>query len=341
MKYLITGGAGFLGSNLSKKALDNGESVIIIDNLSRKGSEENLKWLSEYGKINFYKVDIRDADKVRQIIIDNKPEIVFHLAGQVAMTNSLQDPIKDFEINVLGTLNLLESTRRYSHDSVVLYSSSNKVYGDLKKYIYRESSTRFINVEFPNGFNEEIPLEFSTPYGCSKGAADQYVIDYFKTFGLRTVSFRHSSMYGGRQFSTYDQGWIGWFVQKAIEQKYGNPDKFSISGSGKQVRDILHVDDVVELYFEAVSNIENIVGNAFNIGGGIENSISIIELLSLLEKQFDISLKFYNIPERLNDQRVFIADYTKAKKLIGWHPTISMNHGILKMIEWTKDELKS
>ena len=218
MKYLITGGAGFLGVNLAKEALNRGNSVLILDNLSRRGSAENLKWLSQYSDVTFFNSDIKDMRDVYKIIEIHKPEVIFHLAGQVAMTTSLTDPVVDFQTNALGTLNLLESVRKTSPESVFIFASTNKVYGDLKKYHYTENNTRYVCEEYPKGFNEDVSLDFSTPYGCSKGSADQYVIDYFRTFGIRTVSFRHSSMYGSRQFSTFDQGWIGWFVQKAIEK---------------------------------------------------------------------------------------------------------------------------
>ena len=339
MKYLITGGAGFIGTNLAKRALNEGDSVVIIDNLSRIGSAENLKWLSKYMEVTFFKSDIRDSTEVSQIIEKHMPDVIFHLAGQVAMTTSLTDPVTDFQINALGTMNILESVRKASPQSIVIFASTNKVYGDLKKYHYSEERTRYFCEEYPNGFNEDVPLEFSTPYGCSKGSADQYMIDYFRTFGIRTVSFRHSSMYGDRQFSTFDQGWIGWFVQKAIEKSLGRNEIFTVSGSGKQVRDILHVNDVTDLYFKAIKFIDKIAGNAFNIGGGFENSLSILELLSFLEETLDVELSFSSIPERLNDQRVFVADYSKAKAMIGWKPTVSKRDGILKMLDWIRKGL--
>lgn len=339
MKYLITGGAGFIGANLAKKALNEGNSVLIIDNLSRTGSAENLKWLSQFKGVTFFKTDIRDSTEVSRIIEKHMPDAIFHLAGQVAMTTSLTDPVMDFQINALGTVNILESVRKTSPDSIVIFASTNKVYGDLRKYHYGEQDTRFFCKEYPNGFNEDVPLEFSTPYGCSKGSADQYMIDYFRTFGIRTVSFRHSSMYGDRQFSTFDQGWIGWFVQKAIEKSLGREDTFTVSGSGKQVRDILHVNDVTDLYFKAIDSIDKIAGNAFNIGGGFENSLSILELLSLLEKELNVDLNFTKIPERLNDQKVFIADISLIKDTIQWTPKVSKESGIKRMVAWTINKL--
>lgn len=339
MKYLITGGAGFLGTNLAKHAINDGESVLIIDNLSRTGSAENLKWLSKTGNVVFFNTDIRDKTKVVEIIEKYKPEVIFHLAGQVAMTTSLTDPTMDFHTNALGTLNVLESVRKASPESVVIFSSTNKVYGDLVRYHYGETPTRYFCIEYPNGFTEGVPLEFSTPYGCSKGSADQYVLDYYKTFGIKTVSFRHSSMYGERQFSSFDQGWIGWFVQKAIEKSLGYEDIFTVAGKGKQVRDILHVKDATDLYFKAAYSIEKIAGNAFNIGGGIDNSLSILELLNFLERKLDVQLSFKKLPERVNDQKFFVADYSKVRTMLGWSPKVSKWDGVLKMLEWISEVL--
>jgi len=221
MKYLITGGCGFMGSNLSAEVLKRKEELIIFDNLYRYGSYQNLEWLKSQGEFKFIHADIRNANDVEKVIKDVKPDVIFHLAGQVAMTTSMDNPRFDFEVNALGTLNLSESVRKYAPESIVIYSSTNKVYGDLEWVRYEETETRYITPDFPNGFNESLRLDFHFPYGCSKGAADQYMLDYTRIFGLKTVVFRHSSVYGGRQFATYDQGWIGWFSQKAIETKKG------------------------------------------------------------------------------------------------------------------------
>jgi len=221
MKYLITGGCGFLGSNLASEVLRRDEELIIFDNLYRIGSFSNLEWLKTQRDFKFIHGDIRNREDIENLIRQEKPDVIFHLAGQVAMTTSIQNPRLDFEVNALGTFNLLDSVRKFSPESIVVYSSTNKVYGDLEWVNYGETETRYIAPEFPNGFPENMPLEFHSPYGCSKGSADQYMLDFYRIFGIKTVVFRHSSMYGGRQYSTYDQGWIGWFCLKAVETKKG------------------------------------------------------------------------------------------------------------------------
>jgi CDP-paratose 2-epimerase len=217
----------------------------------------------------------------------------------------------------------------------VLYSSTNKVYGDLQWARYEERATRYVAVDYPDGFPETITLEFHSPYGCSKGAADQYMLDYARIFALNTVVFRHSSMYGGRQFSTYDQGWIGWFCQQALEAKRGRAaTPFPISGNGKQVRDLLHATDMVRLYFAAVEHIEVARGRAFNIGGGPQNSLSLLELFQFLEAELDVSLTWEQLPVRESDQRVFIADIRRARELLNWQPETAKEDGLKSMIDW-------
>jgi CDP-paratose 2-epimerase len=241
----------------------------------------------------------------------------------------------DFEVNALGTLNMLEAVRKYAPKAVVVYSSTNKVYGDLEQYTYRETATRYECVEHPHGFDETIHLDFHSPYGCSKGAADQYMLDYARIYGLNTVVFRHSSMYGGRQFATYDQGWVGWFCQKAIETKKGLlKEPFTISGTGKQVRDVLHADDIKRLYFTAVEHIEAAKGQAFNIGGGIENSLSLLELFKLLEQIAGVKLNYTRLPVRESDQRVFIAEISKASNVLDWNPKVNTKARITSMLDW-------
>ncbi|MDR2644734.1 MAG: GDP-mannose 4,6-dehydratase [Endomicrobium sp.] len=337
MKLLITGGCGFLGSNLAAKALKQKSELVILDALYKIGSNENLSWLKKQGKFIFIKEDTKNFDAVSKIIKDFKPDSIFHLAGQVAMTTSIANPRLDFETNALGSFNILESVHKFSPKTTIIYSSTNKVYGDLEQYTYKETQTRYICNEKSQGFDEGVNLDFQSPYGCSKGSADQYMIDYARMFGLKTVVFRHSSMYGGRQFATYDQGWIGWFCQKAIETKLDIIKKpFTISGTGKQVRDVLHSDDMINLYFSCVKNIDAIKGNAFNIGGGFENSLSLLELFAYFEEILNIKLKFTKLPARESDQKVFIADIAKAQKLIGWKPQLNYKEGIKKMLKWTK-----
>lgn len=338
MRYLITGGCGFLGSNLAAEVLNRGQELFVFDNLFRGGSFQNLHWLREKGSFKFYQSDIRSINDVEFAIKDCQPDVIFHLAGQVAMTTSLSNPRLDFEINALGGHNLLESVRKYCPNAVVTYSSTNKVYGDLEWVEYSETATRYSAKGFEDGFDESIPLNFQSPYGCSKGAVDQYMLDYNKMFGLNTIVFRHSSIFGGRQFSTIDQGWIGWFVQKALDRKNGKTkNRFTVSGNGKQVRDVLTSSDLVTCYFLAISNIEKVTGLAFNIGGGMANSLSLLELFSFLEEELDVSLVYDCLPWRKSDQRVFVADVSKAKELLGWSVAVNKDEGIRKMIEWQNE----
>ena len=250
------------------------------------------------------------------------------------MTTSIADPRMDFEVNAMGTHNLLEAVRLYAPGAAVIYSSTNKVYGDLEQFTYKETETRYECVEAPEGFDENVQLDFHSPYGCSKGAADQYMLDYARIFGLKTVVFRHSSMYGGRQFATYDQGWVGWFCQKAVEAKRGIRKPFTISGNGKQVRDVLHADDMISLYFLAANKISDISGNAFNVGGGIDNSLSLLELFQLLENITNTNLLYEKLPVRESDQKIFVSDLSKITENLNWSPVISSKDGVIRMIDW-------
>jgi len=338
MKLLITGGCGFLGSNLAADALARGDEMVIFDSLYRNGSRENLAWLQGQGSFIFEHGDIRNQNDITRVIQVFQPDAIFHLAGQVAMTTSIANPRMDFEVNVLGTINLLEAVRQFCPNAAVVYSSTNKVYGNLEQYSYIETDTRYQCVEKPNGFNEQTQLEFHSPYGCSKGSADQYMLDYARIFGLKTVVFRHSSMYGGRQFATYDQGWVGWFCQKAIEARSGVVNKaFTISGSGKQVRDVLHSEDMKRLYITTIKNIEKVKGGAFNIGGGVSNSLSLLELFSILEKIIERPLIYIKKEVRISDQRIFIADLTKINKALDWVPKINAEEGIYSMYSWINE----
>lgn len=335
MKLLITGGCGFLGSNLAVDALSRGDELLVFDNLYRNGSRDNLAWLQELGEFRFEHGDIRNQNDITRVIQSFKPDAIFHLAGQVAMTTSIANPRMDFEVNAVGTHNLLEAVRAHAPEAAVIYSSTNKVYGDLEQFAYRETATRYECVDRPNGFDEKTQLDFHSPYGCSKGAADQFMLDYARIFGLNTVVFRHSSMYGGRQFATYDQGWVGWFCQKAMETSKGLlKEPFTISGTGKQVRDVLHADDMKRLYMAAVNNIDRAKGQAFNIGGGQKNSLSLLELFGLLEQLTGTRLDYTRLPPRESDQRVFVADIAKAQKHLDWQPEVSAREGVARMIEW-------
>lgn len=339
MTWLITGGCGFIGSNLADLLMGEGEQVVLLDNLSRVGSGDNLQWLrGRYGAdLDFIQADIRDASVVEKIVRQFKPKAIAHLAGQVAMTTSLQNPRMDFEINGMGTLNVLESVRLHSLDTIVLYSSTNKVYGSLEGLNYREVDSRYELVDYPNGLNESFPLDGHSPYGCSKLTGDQYVRDYSRMFGMRTVVFRHSSMYGGRQFATYDQGWVGWFCQKALEMQNPKSPAFTISGDGKQVRDVLHACDLIRVYQLAVKHINTSSGQIYNIGGGMDNSLSLLELFEMLEAVTGFPMRFEKLDWRNGDQKVFVADVNKARKDFDWTPIVPKQDGIRKMVEWSRE----
>lgn len=338
MKLLINGGCGFLGSNLAAHGIRSGYDITVLDNLSRTGASSNLAWLRGLGDFQFIHGDTRNKNDLETVIRSGQFDAVFHLAGQVAMTTSIENPYKDFEINTLGALNLLDSVRKYSPQTAVFFSSTNKVYGDLEQYTYDETDTRYVCREFPDGYDESVPLDFRSPYGCSKGAADQYMLDYCRIFGVQTTVFRHSSMYGSRQFATYDQGWIGWFVAKALEQaKDPGAAPFTISGNGKQVRDILHAEDMIRLYYTALEKRDRVCGQAYNIGGTMAQSLSLLELFAMLEQSLGIKLRYTQLPPRQSDQKVFVADITKIRQAIGWEPQVTAPQGISAMLNWVEE----
>ena len=349
MKVLITGGCGFLGSNLSSFYLSQGADVFVLDALYRKGSAANLFWLEQQSTkslFNFTQADLADRDTVFSVFRRYAPfDFICHVGGQVAMTTSLTDPSRDLQTNIIGTFNVLEAARAYSPDALIAYSSTNKVYGDLEHLFYDETPKRYTIPDFPEGLDESLNLDFSTPYGCSKGAADQYVRDWARVYGLKTVVFRHSSIYGGRQFASFDQGWVGWFCQKAIEQKSAHqsgylPEPFTIAGTGKQVRDVLHADDLIRLYSLAFENSELMHGEIFNIGGGITNSLSLLELFDLLSELLDIPpLLFTRTPRRASDQDCFIADISKVRSILGWSPSVTSRDGVIRMLDWISDNV--
>lgn len=338
MKFLITGGCGFLGANLASEVLRRGEELFVIDNLHRVGAGDNLEWLKGQGAFSFYEHDIRNASDVDRIVKNVRPDVVFHLAGQVAMTTSIDDPRQDFEVNVIGGFNILNAVRQYAPHAILTYSSTNKVYGDFH-CVLEELDTRYLAVDYPDGFAEDLPLDFQGPYGCSKGAVDQYMLDYARVFGLQTVVFRHSSIFGGRQFATFDQGWIGWFVKEALAVK-SDPNKcLTVSGTGKQVRDVLFISDLVACYFQAIQCIDACKGQAFNIGGGASNSLSLIELFQFLEKKLEIDIAFSTLPWRKSDQKVFIANIKKAQDILAWAPLIKKEIGVSEMIAWVEQSI--
>ena len=348
--WIITGGCGFVGSNLAAALLDDGVDVVVLDSLVRRGSAENLAWLRARaarpgaGALVHLPTDTRNAGDVAHAFAQHGAgaAAVAHLAGQVAMTTSIERPRLDFETNALGALNVLEGVRAHAPGAAVLFSSTNKVYGDLTAYRHVETATRWTLPDQPRGLDESVPLEFHSPYGCSKGAADQYFLDYHRIFGLRTVVFRHSSMYGGRQFATYDQGWVGWFCGEALRQKAERdagrePAPFTISGDGKQVRDLLFASDLVRCYRLAQAAIDRVAGQAFNIGGGIENSLSLLELFAALERKVGTKLVYERLPWRASDQKVFVADGEKAARAFGFRPEVGVEEGLDRMLAWLRE----
>lgn len=339
-KWLITGGCGFLGSNIADEVLSQGHEAVILDNLSRLGSSQNRDWLRERHGSSWRLVtdDIRDGEAVARLVREERPAYIAHLAGQVAMTTSLRDPRYDFEVNALGSLNVLEAVRNTGGESVVLYSSTNKVYGDLEWVTLSEGETRYEATQYPHGFDESIPLAFASPYGCSKGAADQYMQDYCKMYGVRTVTFRHSSMYGGRQFASYDQGWVGWFCREVLRQAGGDTRPLTVSGNGKQVRDLLHADDMRRLYVTAAAKADTVAGRVFNIGGGTAQSLSILELLARSGEAVGVRPLVEHLPARASDQRYFVADTRNIEAATGWSAQVDVAQGVERMLTWIKSE---
>ena len=338
MNWLVTGGCGFIGVNLADALLRDGEGVTLFDSLYREGAEENMAWVGSRHRdaFRFVRADIRDAEAVAAIVKESSPDVIAHLAGQVAMTTSLANPRLDFEVNAGGTLNVLEAVRNFSPGSAVLFSSTNKVYGDLEYLRIEEHATRYALPDHPFGLDEQAPLDGHSPYGCSKLAADQYVRDYSRVFGLRTVVFRHSSVYGGRQFATFDQGWIGWFCQMALEAAKPGAKPFSTNGNGKQVRDVLFIDDAVAAYRAAAEHLDACAGNVYNLGGGMANSLSLLELFAMLERISGCPLKHYALDWRRGDQKVFVADIRRAEQALGWRPITGSEAGIRQMLEWMR-----
>lgn len=329
--YLVTGGAGFIGSNFVERLLNRGEQVTVFDNLSRAGAEVNLRWLKEsFGPHAFHLVvgDVRDAEAILRAA--SEADVIVHLAGQVAVTTSVTDPRDDFESNALGTFNVLEAARASERNPIFLYSSTNKVYGGMENVQVVEEDTCYRYADLPLGVSEEALLDFHSPYGCSKGTGDQYVRDYHRIYGLQTVVFRQSCIYGPRQFGIEDQGWVAWFVIAAIT---GRP--ITIYGDGKQVRDVLYVTDLLDAYDAAVKQIDVAAGQVFNVGGGIENTMSIWrEFKPLLEKLTGHPIPTGQGDWRPGDQPVFVADIRKAESILDWRPKVSVQEGVKRLFDW-------
>jgi CDP-paratose 2-epimerase len=336
MNILITGGCGFIGCNSARRFLELGHSVTVFDDLSRPGSENNLEWLREHGRFDFLKGDICDRNLVDKTVRNGDFDVALHLAAQVAVTTSVADPRRDFEINALGTFNLLEATRQHSATTVVLNASTNKVYGNLPDFQLEEQPLRYAIPELPHGVGENQPLDFHSPYGCSKGAADQYVNDYARIYGLRTVNFRQSCIYGYRQFGMEDQGWVAWF---SIAHQQGIP--VTIYGTGKQVRDILFIDDLVDCYLASIERIDCVSGRTFNIGGGPGSTLSLLELLDALER-FSGRPVIHSFDDwRPGDQPVYVSDIRRAEELLSWRPRTTVEDGLERLQSWVQKNQSS
>lgn len=333
-QYLVTGGAGFIGSNYVHRLVSRGERVIVFDNFSRGGAKRNLEWLHDtFGKDSFNVVvgDVRDASLITEAARD--ADVIVHLAGQVAVTTSVNDPRDDFESNALGTFNTLEAARLSGRNPIFLYSSTNKVYGGMEEVELFEEPTRWRYKDMIHGCPESQPLDFHSPYGCSKGAGDQYVRDYARIYGLPSVVLRQSCIYGLRQFGIEDQGWVAWFIIASIT---GRP--MTVFGDGKQVRDILNVEDLMNAYDAAVEKIDIASGNVYNIGGGPENVMSVwYEFGPILEKLLGRTLDVARGDWRPGDQRVFYADIRKAERELGWSPKIGVEEGIRRLYGWVQE----
>lgn len=340
MKVIITGVAGFIGGHAAMHFLGRGDTVIGVDNLSRRGNSENLQWLRRQaqastntsgGSFQFVAADIRSQIDMDRLFAQNQDaDAVLHLAGQVAVTTSVVNPRMDFEANALGTLNVLEGVRQNCPQAAVLYASTNKVYGGMEQIVITEKEGRYAYQDLPGGMPETTPLDFHSPYGCSKGAGDQYVRDYARIYGLKTVVFRQSCIYGTRQFGIEDQGWVAWFTIATI---LGKP--ITLYGDGKQVRDVLWVEDLIRLYQSALDQIEVASGKVYNAGGGPDFTMSLLELLEFLSKLKGERVTTTAADWRPGDQRVFVADIAKVKAELGWSPSVSPEQGVRRLWEWT------
>ncbi len=336
MKIIITGAAGFIGGHAAAAFLQEGATIIGVDNLSRRGNSQNIEWLRNEATrlgadMRFVHGDIRNSvDMDRLFAAHPDADAVLHLAGQVAVTTSVVNPRMDFEANALGTLNVLEGVRQFCPQAVVLYSSTNKVYGGMEEIVITEQNGRYLYRDLPGGMPETTPLDFHSPYGCSKGAGDQYVRDYARIYGLKTVVLRQSCIYGTRQFGIEDQGWVAWFTIATVLGK-----NITLYGDGKQVRDVLWVEDLIRLYKLCIENGDKVAGKVYNAGGGPNFSMSLLELLGFLSELSGKKIDPKKADWRPGDQRCFVADIARAQAELGWSPSVTPAQGVQKLWEWT------
>jgi CDP-paratose 2-epimerase len=334
-RVLISGGAGFIGANAARRFLAEGWDVTVLDNLSRRSAMINLEWLRRFRPFQFAQIDLRREKDVAAHCRDTGFDLVLHCAGQVAVTTSVINPRDDLENNVLGTFNLLEAVRQFCPEAFFIYASTNKVYGGMEEMEIVERNGRYEYATLPDGASEKQPLDFHSPYGCSKGAADQYVRDYARIYGMATTCFRQSCIYGYRQFGVEDQGWVAWFT---IAHALKLP--ITIFGDGKQTRDVLFIDDLLDAYFLAWTKREKIAGQVYNIGGGPQNQFSLKQLLQLLERESGRPVNPAFSSPRPGDQKVFVADIRKAFGDFGWRPVHGVEDGVHKLNQWVTENLE-
>jgi CDP-paratose 2-epimerase len=330
-RVLITGGAGFVGCNATRFFGSRNWKVTVLDSLVRQGTEQNLQWLQDGTTFAFERADVRDRVAVDRVFAETRFDAVIHLAAQVAVTTSVVDPRTDFNVNALGTFNVLDAVRRHCPESVFIFASTNKVYGKIAGAAHHLREGRYAYVDRPHGIGENEPLDFLSPYGCSKGAADQYTLDFARIYQIPATSFRQSCIYGSRQFGVEDQGWVAWF---AIASRLGRD--ITIFGDGKQVRDVLHVDDLLRAYEAAIRAPEKVAGEAFNVGGGPGQVLSLIELVESLERRLDRKIPLRWNDWRPGDQRVYISDIRKLERALGWTPEVGVETGLSQLVDWVE-----
>lgn len=335
MHVFVTGGAGFIGSNAAAYFLNRGDQVTIFDNFSRPGADHNRAWLkatAKSGQLQIITGDIRRPESLEQAL-SAETQLILHLAGQVAVTTSVSDPRMDFDNNAAGAFNVLEAMRHRAPRACLIYSSTNKVYGGLMARAVEEESTRYRFADRPLGIGEDELLDFHSPYGCSKGCADQYVRDYARIYGLKTVVFRQSCIYGPHQFGVEDQGWAAHFCIAAMKGR-----TIRIYGDGKQVRDMLWIDDLVRAYEAAYERADAVAGEIYNIGGGPDNTLSVWkEFEPLLRNIFSQPLQVEYHPPRSGDQLVYVSNIQKAKRDLGWQPTVPFPQGLARLCQWIRE----
>ncbi len=338
-KGVVFGGCGFIGVHCTARLLREGCVTYCVDNLSRPGASANLEWLQQCaapasnGELVFLHADVRDAAAVDDVFAQAAGvDIVLHQAAQVAVTTSVQDPRTDFETNALGTLNVLESLRHLAPGALLIFSSTNKVYGESEQLAVVEDARRYRYADLPEGVSESQPLDFHSPYGCSKGAADQYVRDYARIYGLDTVVFRQSCIYGTHQYGMEDQGWVAWFIIAAVLGK-----EVTIFGNGKQIRDLLWIDDLLDAYWAAWARRDAVSGRIFNMGGGPQRTLSLLELVEAIARHSGIKIQPALADWRPGDQKVYVSDIARARQELQWEPQVCPDEGVKRLLDWVRE----